>query len=54
MKNHVDNVVRSCFFQVRQLRSLTGDALRTLVHALIACRVDYCNALLYGVADDVH
>jgi len=22
MKNHVDNVVRSCFFQIRQLRSV--------------------------------
>jgi len=56
--NHVDNVVRSCFFHIRQLRSvrrsLTGDALRTLVHAFIACRVDYCNTLLYGVADGVH
>jgi len=58
MKNHVDNVVHSCFFHIRQLRSvrrsLTGDALRTFVHAFIACRVDYCNALLYGVADCVH
>ena len=57
MRNHVDNVVRSCFFQLRQLRSvrrsLTGEALRTLVHAFIASRVDYCNALLYGVADGV-
>jgi len=30
-------------------RSLIGNALPTLVHAFIACRVDYCNALLYGV-----
>ena len=57
MRNHVDNVVRSCFFQIRQLRSVrrssTGEALRTLVHAFISSRVDYCNALLYGVADGV-
>jgi len=57
MRNHVDNVVRSCFFQLRQLRSvrrsLTHEALHTLIHAFIASRVDYCNALLYGVADRV-
>jgi len=49
--------VRSCFFQIRQLRSvrrsLTGEALRTLVHAFILSRVDYCNALLYVVADGI-
>jgi len=47
----------NCFFKLRQLRSvrrsLTDEALHTLVHAFIASRVDYCNALLYGVADDV-
>ena len=47
----------SCFFQLRQLRSvrrsLTDKALHTLIHAFIASRVDYCNALLYGAADGV-
>ena len=54
LDKHVDSVVRSCFYQLRQLcsirRSLTGDALLTLVHAFITSRVDYCNAVLYGVA----
>jgi hypothetical protein len=54
MKQHVDTVARSCFYQLRQLRSirrsLTFDALRTLVHAFVVSRVDYCNAVLYGVA----
>jgi len=53
-RNHVDNVVRSCFFQLRQLgsvlQSMTDEALHTIVQAFIASRVDYCNALLYGVA----
>jgi len=51
VRNHVDNVLRSCFFQLRQLRSvprsLTHETLHTLVHAFITSRVDYCNALLY-------
>jgi len=53
----VDNVVRSCFFQLRQLRSvqrsLADEALHTLVHAFIESCVDYCNALLYGVPGGV-
>jgi len=57
MKPHVNGVVRSCFYQLRQLRSVSrsvpADALRTLVHAFITCRIDYCNAVLYGVADAV-
>jgi len=39
MKQHTDIVARSCFYQMRQLRSvrrsLTFDALHILVHALI-------------------
>ena len=37
MKKHVDGVARSCFYQLRQLRSIRRsvptDALNTLVHA---------------------
>jgi len=51
MKNRVDSVVRSCIYQLRQLRSL--DAAHTLVHAFIHSRVDYCNAILVGVSDGV-
>ena len=54
MKQHVDIVTRSCFYHLRQLRSvrssLTFDAVRTVVQAFIISRVDYCNAVLYGVA----
>ena len=57
MKSHVDSVARSCFYQLRQLRtirrSLTRDAAHTLVHAFIHSRVDYCNAILVGVSDVV-
>ena len=42
-------------YQMCQLRvvqqSLTQDALRSLVQSIMHCRLDYCNALLAGVAD---
>jgi hypothetical protein len=57
MSDHVASVCRSCYFQLRQLRqikgSLTSDAIKTLVHAFISSRLDYCNSLLVGVSDDV-
>ena len=33
--------------------SLTKDVLRLLVQAYIHCRLDYCNAVLAGIADTV-
>ena len=54
MADHVAAVCRSCFHQLRQLRvikaSLTIDATKTLVHAFVSSRLDYCNSLLAGVA----
>lgn len=54
MDAHARSIVRSCFYQLRQLRSvqrsLTIEARRALVTAFIASRVDYCNAVFYGVA----
>jgi len=51
---HVRNVVRSCFYQLRQLRSirrsLPTDARRTVAAAFIASRVDYSNCILYGLS----
>ena len=52
MADHVASLCRSCFFQLRQLRlvrsSLTPDAAKTLGHAFISSRLDYCNSLLYA------
>ena len=54
MDKHAKNVVKNCFYQLRQLRSvkrsLTLEARRSLMAAFIASRVDYCNAIFYGVA----
>jgi len=45
----ITSIVRSCFHQLRQLRSvrlsLTFDASHVLVHAFIDSRVDYCYAM---------
>jgi len=57
MEVHVWNVIHSCFYQLRQLRSirrsLPTDARRTLAATFIASRVDYCNGVLYGVSSQV-
>jgi len=54
MDVHVSAVVKSRFYQLRQLRSvqrsLRLDARRVIVMSFIASRLDYCNALLYGIA----
>ena len=46
---HVASVVRRCFYHLRQIsavrKSLTTESLKTLVHALIASRLDY--SLIY-------
>ena len=52
MKDHVSALCLSCFWQLRQLRlvrsSLTSDTAKSLVHAFVSSRLDYCNSLLYG------
>ena len=53
----VNNITRSFFYQLRQLRSirrsLSTDAAKTLVHSLISSRVDYCNSIFYGATNIV-
>jgi len=55
MADHVTTVCRASYYQLRQLRqiiqSLTPTVAQTLVHAFISCQLDYCNSLLYGIAD---
>jgi len=50
-------ICRASFYQLRQIRpaiqSLTSDAARTIVQAFIACRLDWCNSLLYGVPENL-
>ena len=55
MADHITSLCRSCFFQLRQIRtikrSLTMDAKKSLVNAFVCSRLDYCNSLLYGISD---
>ena len=50
---HVGIMTRSCFYQLRQLRtirqSLSDDATRMLIHSFVVNRVDYCNSVLSGI-----
>jgi len=46
----VDAISR-LYFPDTILQSLTTAAAETVVHAFVASRLDYCNALLYGVSD---
>src|SRR5664279_225457 len=51
---HVRRVAGKCFYFLRQLRivrrSLTEEAAKTIVHAFIASRIDYCNSILHGMS----
>ena len=53
MRTHVTAVVRACFADLRQIRSvrrsLSRHALLTLVRALIVSKADYCNSVLAGI-----
>ena len=44
---------RSTYFHIRNIRKirnlLSYNACSTIIHALISCRFDYCNSLLYNV-----
>jgi len=55
MADYVAALRRSCLFQLRQLRmvrsSLILEAAKTLVHAFVSSRLNYCNSLLYGIGD---
>ena len=50
LKSHISNICRTCYFQLRQLRtvrrSLQPEILKTLLHTFVSCRLDYCNSLI--------
>ena len=50
--DHVVRLARTCYFQIRQLRSIRGslaiESCHALVRAMVLSRLDYCNGLLGG------
>ena len=46
-------ICRSTYFHIRNIRKIWNllpyNACYTIIHALIRCRFDYCNSLLYNV-----
>jgi len=53
MEKQRSSLAKSCFFQIRNIWRIrpyiSNDACKTLVSALVTSRLDYGNALLYGV-----
>jgi hypothetical protein len=51
--NHVANIVQSCNYHIRGLRHIRQlidkNMANTLACSIVGCRLDYCNALLYGM-----
>ena len=51
---HVTNVVQSCNYHIRSLRHIRKlidkDTAATLACSIVSSRLDYCNALLYGIS----
>ena len=51
-KLHVSSVARTCYYQIRQIRtvrkSLTQESCHTLIRTLVFSRLEYCNSLLAG------
>ena len=49
---HVTAVCKSSFFHLRNIfkirKFLSYDTCKTLIHAFVTARIDYCNSLLYG------
>ena len=52
MAPHIAAVCKSSFFHLRTIfkirKFLSSDSTKTLVHAFITSKVNYCNSLLYG------
>ncbi len=57
LEAHINSVVSAAFYYIKNIGSirnhLTQEATITLVHAHVTLRLDYCNALLYGLSDKI-
>ena len=57
MESQVVSVANTCYYQIRNIGQIisciTSDACKILVHALVTSRLDYCNALLFGLPQTI-
>lgn len=55
MEDQIKNMCKSAYFQIRNINQirkvLDDDTAATLVHALVTSRLDFGNALLYGITE---
>ena len=55
MDHHIDTMIKSLYCQLKRISSirqfLSGGATRKLVVSLLFSKLDYCNALLFGVSE---
>ena len=53
MSTHISKLCSSAFFHLHNIsrirKFLSPVETKSLVHAFVTCRVDYCNSLLYGL-----
>ena len=57
LEKHVMNTCKTAFYHFRNMAKirncLSQDNVETLVHAFISSKLDFCNALLYGLPQSV-
>ena len=50
---HITAICRNTYFHIRNIGKIKNlllyDACSTIIHALISCRLDYCNYIVYNV-----
>ena len=55
MEKHVNQFCKSCYFQLRSIRyirsSLTTEAAKIVVQALVMSKLDYCNSIIFGISN---
>jgi hypothetical protein len=57
LEKHVNSICKGAYYQIRNIglirKYLDIDATKTLVHAYVTSRLDYCNSLLYGIPKEL-
>ena len=55
METHITNICKSTYYMIYNIRCirkyLDQDSVKTIVHACITSKLDYCNGLLYGLPE---